>query len=500
MKRIIVCLLACLLLAACQPTPEVDAVRQKNQDAMIEMARGEGTDTVENQNAAEGEKALPTLDYRTMYGIPEHLTEEFPGLSDKVKIVVDADVNVPDQPLPIVRAVPTDFSQERVRDLWNRLVGDRVMYLRQDGESKETIQKSIEFWMQIQSGELVKDMYDPEEAAERIEALKKKYADAPDTLPTEYADGTLVIGEMKDEHGKVVAHRTELQAYESQYGARFNVQNNYDLQETILESDGAICVIKSAAFRYESENGNAFDYLDNNLRNEYPFFYLNADDPIPDAAKDYIQITPAEVYARAEALLKKAGLDGQFAVYEVLLYPYVDPRNDSLSGYSYKVYCTRLVNGVPVCKMQGLQMNLYSMEDMMAPEWIYEQVEIDVDGTDREAIWWWSPIETQEVIQADCHLLPFSEIQSVMESRLPMLLNRRASWESVKSCTASIRRIDLGLWRIREKNTVETGLLVPAYCFYMDLLYEQDFGNQNTTDILIVNAVDGTVIDPWNGY
>ena len=66
MKRIIVCLLVLLMLAACQPTPETDAVRQKNQDAMIEMARGEGTDTVENQNAAEGEKALPTLDYYTM--------------------------------------------------------------------------------------------------------------------------------------------------------------------------------------------------------------------------------------------------------------------------------------------------------------------------------------------------------------------------------------------------------------------------------------------------
>ena len=415
-----------------------------------------------------------------------------------MKIIVDADINVPDQPLPIVRAVPTDFSQEQVRDLWNRLIGERVMYLRQNGESKETIQKSIEFWMQIQSGELVKDMYDPEEAEEQIEALKKKYADAPDTRPTEYADGTLVIGEMKDEHGKVVAHRTELQAYESQYGVRFNVQNSYDLQETIRESDGALCVIKNADFSY-STSGSAPMAFD--ATGTLPKYVLKADDPIPDAATDYIHSTPAEIETRAQAMLEKMGIADQFTISEIQLLPDADARYEyKLSGYAYKVDCVRLVYGVPVGSVTGLGMNLYWTENMMAPEWCYESLYMWFDDSEDVYLNWGGLIETQEVIQANCRLLPFSEIQGVMESRLPMLLERKASDEHVQSCTASIHRIDLCLWRIREKNTVETGLLVPVYCFYMALLYEQDFGNQKTTDILIVNAVDGTVIDPRNGY
>ena len=40
MKKLLTLVIALFLLAACQPTPEVDAVRQKNSAQMIEMARG----------------------------------------------------------------------------------------------------------------------------------------------------------------------------------------------------------------------------------------------------------------------------------------------------------------------------------------------------------------------------------------------------------------------------------------------------------------------------
>ena len=497
MKKLLIGLLSLLLLAACVPTPEDDAVKQKNQDAMLELAHGD-EETLAGPSADGSSKTPQTLNYFDLYDIPEHLMLEIPGLSEKVRITVDADVNVPDCPLPIVRAVPTDFSQEQVTDLWNRLIGDRVMFLRQTGESKETIQKSIEFWMQIQSGELVKDMYDPEEAAEQIEALKKKYADAPDTLPTEYADGTLVIGDMQDEHGKVVAHRTELQAYESQYGVRFNVQNNYDLQETIRETDGALCVIKNASFSYSTASSApmAFD-----ATGTFPKFVLQAGDPIPEEAKDYIHTTPSEIQARAQAMLEQMGIADRFAIWEIHLLPDADTRDDyKLSGYAYRVDCVRLVYGVPVCNPHGLNMNLYALEDMVAPEWCYESLCMWFDDSEDVYLDWASPTETQEVLEANSRLQPFSEIQRVLESRLPMLLNRRASDEHVIRCTVNVRRIDLGLWRIREKNTVETGLLVPVYCFYMDIRYEQDFGDSSSADILIINAVDGTVIDPWNGY
>lgn len=502
MKKILVVLFAALLLAGCVPTPETDAVRQKNQDAMIEMARGEGTDTVEDQTAAEGEKELPTLDYRTAYGIPAHLTEEIQGLSDKVDIVVDADVNVPDQPIPIVHAVPKGFSQELVYDLWTRLIGDREMILNQDVMSKEMIAKDIEFWMQIQSGEIVLDMYTPEEAPEKIRALQEQYRDAPDDVPIRYADGTLVTVDVKGENGNVIAHRTELRAYAPGYGVSFQVSNSNDNTETIYESDGAFLVTHGGVFSYSTENR---PYADNGAGD--PEFVLKPGDPIPEEAKDYIHTTPAEIEARVTAQLEKMGLSDQFAIFEIRMIPnkpwagIVEGKGHvyKLLGYGYRVICTRLVRGVPVCAENGLGGKLFWYEEKMAPEWVYESMVFYYDDSTGENMFWMSPIETQEVIESNCRLLPFSEIKGEMESKLPMLLEK--SINRYEHCEAKVQRIELGLWRIREKNNIDAGLLVPVWCFYMDLTYRDSDGeDSHDTDILIINAVDGTVIDPYNGY
>lgn len=502
MKRIIILCLSLILLFACQPTPEEDAVKQKNQDAMIEMARNGEAVTVEIQTAEKDGMEPPKLDYRTMYGIPERLNRELSGLSDKVKITVDAEIRVPDQPIPIVRAVPVDFSQELVYDLWNRLVGDKEMYVRQYGETKQSIAEEIRFWTGILDGSIVKDMYSPEEAPEKLKQLQERYQTAPDAEPPKRADGTLTIDAMQDEHGNVVAHRTMLEAEEINHGAAFVVQNNYDNKETIRETDGALTVLKGASLDFSAGGSRAV--FERDWKGLYKTFSLKSSDPIPEEAKQYVQRTPAQIQERADAMLAKMGLVGKFAVNEIVLYPGIDDQTDELKGYQYHVYCTRLVNGVPVCKTQDVEMRLYQPENLMAPEWIYECFEIGFDGEGNESVFWWSPIETQEVIEPNCRLHPFSEIQSVMESRLPMLLERRASDALVKNCAVNVHRIDLGLWRIREKNTVETGMLVPVYCFYMDIRYEKEYGNETwtekTTDTLIINAVDGTVIDPWNGY
>jgi hypothetical protein len=43
---------------------------------------------------------------------------------------------------------------------------------------------------------------------------------------------------------------------------------------------------------------------------------------------------------------------------------------------------------------------------------------------------------------------------------------------------------------------------VPAWCFYLDMdIHTEDYdGGRRPEDLLIVNAVNGTLIDPWNGY
>ena len=63
MKKLLTLVIALFLLAACQPTPEVDAVRQKNSAQMIEMARGE---TTAAPQAGAGEPAATPTPQRVM--------------------------------------------------------------------------------------------------------------------------------------------------------------------------------------------------------------------------------------------------------------------------------------------------------------------------------------------------------------------------------------------------------------------------------------------------
>ena len=68
--------------------------------------------------------------------------------------------------------------------------------------------------------------------------------------------------------------------------------------------------------------------------------------------------------------------------------------------------------------------------------------------------------------------------------------------------------VQLGLLRIREKNDMEHGLLVPVWLFTGTFAYAEaqrsewtsveEYGSYNP--LLIINAIDGTIIDPYLGY
>ena len=74
------------------------------------------------------------------------------------------------------------------------------------------------------------------------------------------------------------------------------------------------------------------------------------------------------------------------------------------------------------------------------------------------------------------------------------------------STTIDIIRVSLELVRITEQNSIENGLLVPVWNFYGTKAITCDDGKQYTegsgvpVSLLIVNAVDGSIINTEHGY
>ena len=247
-------------------------------------------------------------------------------------------------------------------------------------------------------------------------------------------------------------------------------------------------------------------------RERYPRIWVDRDDPMPEDVEQFLKTTPQQAWEKAETILDQLGLSDTFQVAAVRLMPDVEWEvgplgrtvTKEIKGYAYEAHFSRMVRGVPCNSTQRFSVYLFSFKDLTAPSWQPETMELWFDDGPDFSFSWSSPQETDEVLVEDSALLPFSSIMETVEKRLPLLLDEYARDDRLgaEGLTVDIHRVDLGLWRIREMDSVETGLLVPAWCFYLDMdIHTEDYdGGRRPEDLLILNAVDGTLIDPWNGY
>ena len=510
MKRSLVIIVALLLLlTACQPTPEVDAVRQKNQGDMIDMAKAAPEGAAEAKEAVHVQVEAQGPDFRALYDIPEHLTRELSGADGRLVVHIDADVKVPTTAMPIVRVHPVDFSQEFVYQWWDKLIGDTEMYIESDERTKEVIEKQMEYYLSIANGEYDNCMETPEEAREELQRLQEEYRTAPEGKPPERADGTLQQLEVTSEQGVHWASYTRLDAYDPKTYKSFRIRNNCD-NDQLIQGTGEGLPVTRGAFLSYSSSGNTPHPDD--PRERYPRIWVKRDDPLPEGVDQFLKTTPREAWERAESILKEMGLSDSFQVAAIRLMPDVDWEVSSLGrtitkgikGYVYQAHCSRMVRGVPCNSTQRFSVYLFSFKDLTAPSWQPEEMELWFDDGPDYSFSWSSPQAMDEVLVEDSTLLPFGTILDIVEKRLPLLLDDYARDKRLgeEGLTVDIDRVDLGLWRIREKDSVETGLLVPAWCFYLDMdIHTEDYdGGRRPEDLLIVNAVNGTLIDPWNGY
>ena len=130
MKRIAILLLAALLLAACQPTPEVDAVKQKDTVQMIESVK-------EADERQADEPIVPAKEQ-----IPERLSWDFYTDAQKSHVVADVPITVlSDGSFPLLRVEQRKITAEQNLAFCKALLGVDVVYRL---VPRETTQSEIE--------------------------------------------------------------------------------------------------------------------------------------------------------------------------------------------------------------------------------------------------------------------------------------------------------------------------------------------------------------------
>lgn len=487
-------LLACAItLAGCRATPEQPVVVQKDTEQMIEKAK----ETL----APETEK-LPLTE---RYAVKEHLKKTVTELDGKLVIDADADVGVPaTDKLSIVHVVPANHSQETVYALFKALCGDTAMYKGRQAEdgkryAKAEIDDIIVTLNQEISG-LEASGGDENEIMslqDEVEYYEGVYAGAPDSIEDTPADGTLEGNDVY--YGETFAGKNTMTfavEYPGKYygynGKVFSVYNDSD-QKDAVEYEGPKGDKKTrypsyeADIEYYDEHYFSFDEWE---RSNWRRIFAQGD--LTQEELDKAGLTPEQASGLAEKLF--ADVQIPFSVTGIF---YVD-----LPEPCYMLDCSRQVNGANLTTAgEGVG------GDGLSPYWAYERMSLFVSKEGIIYFRWHSPYEVKETTVESATLKPFEDIESIFYTMMKTIYAPAAKAEN--GTTIDVSYVSLQLQRIKLKDDNSEGLLTPVWCFYgirtVDEVIKNpgmvsDWAAMGYTPLLIVNAVDGSIIDLEKGY
>ena len=471
MKRILISLVALLLLIGCQRTPEQPLIVPKDQELMLE------------KSAASQKPEEPYMPPAA----PECWTFEMQ--SGNFSYHADADVSVPQVPLPTVWVRAQGLPQETVYRLFQLLSQGEELKL-PHVQTRAEIEESIRAYTALleqrpdQDADMSKEEYD-EGLLQELEYLKEAYKTAPETSPDRVSDGT----------------------YEVQKSGKTSTET------LVLSASNLNREINVHSFPQADERSSFAYYRHLRGRSDYSMANAHKVDAAATQNDPLYQKAMNEVQAVLEAIGDPFEVAAVYLIDDAA-YGNVDGIVHDAEHRALCVDCHRLVSGAPA----AYDVSGATRKDpkSYAIPWPVESLRIIIDEEGIVSLNWKNMVTVLETASQTTNLLPFEKIEGVAEKMLPILYNP-TGWEDMKSVEIRISHVGLELIRIREQNNAAElkGLLVPAWVFYGTIQMTeasgfQDYANYGLKSgydhyrgeeiLLCLNAVDGSVIDPLLGY
>ena len=508
-----------LLFTACQPTPSEPFVIGKDNGQMIEKAR------------ETGEFAKAGGDLYEALGCPKTYVIDIRNDAARVHIQGEAKVILPEaEGLPLVYVQAARFDQERVYAFFRTLTDGVEMYDIPTATPKAVIEKQIRA-AQAELDELVvargEDDFRVQFKRDEIASLQKAYQDAPETVSLTINDGTLkpyTMTFLGKNRGTATAVDAISDPFGDDAGRWFAVNNDADYAD-------------AGSYTFTDEAGNEQSFSPRSGSN---LFYVRQSShalgsyttstQLLDVTKEsltgeaarlpegliieghlepeklLLSLTPAEARRQAEQLIADCGVqdmvvDGVYLMsdrQEMYGIEYWHPADvaelrDRPEHQAYVVRFLRQVAGVPVEGYFGS--GQVRVDDAgYGPEWHYEVLEVAVDDEGISSVEWIAPLFVEESITDRAALLPFEEVRGIFERMLPIIYtNYRADTDY----DIEISEARLCLWRIFDRDSFTRGILTPVWCFYGQV---NGYSDTMFQPLLILNAVDGSIINPHIGY
>ena len=483
MKRIccpfIALLMALSLLSACQPTPEVEPVAQKDSEALIERVE------VAEEGVADMAKAPES----------RHITRELAEVSQKtgIDITIDADVVLPEtDAIPVARVQSAELDMSVLENVW-KILGNGSGIL--EDFPRSHYEGQARMWMEFRENGVLDKYSSFEEMDAVIEELLAEAATKP-AEPSFFPESPMEVMQTGEKLHDTNMYDCFKDAYVNFYG--------WSEQETAYHmslSGGGIGFTRDVEMDYELNDyqisANPLDiYLPAIEREEFRV-------QLPERS-----IEDAQAYA--EQLLAELGIT-DFACVVARIAPLIprffDEQQD-VCPCAYELLFTRQVVGVSVTynDMSASGGGVYEGTPDYTPLWHYEGIQLIVDDAGVLNMSYSQPHEVTEIMTERAEILSLEEAVASFER---MIGYQYAAYETGQrelcdDAYLCIDEIRLGLTRIVEKNAQQQGYLVPSWTFFghykLSDFRPDGYGHHGTEAILIVNALDGSIIDPDRGF
>lgn len=503
-------------LSACARNPDSSVVKSKNLDEMINKAGGTeiGSDYSNlvdevNQNAQSYQKEI---------------TDESLG----VTVHVDASVTVPEtEKLSVFRVSQKKIGQEFLDKVRAELTPDVTYY---DGvalsiSSKALVAQQMQYFQRLIDEMETNNDYDEEakqiyieEYEEELSMLQEEYDAAPQKIDiTEYPSDHKIhtVKEKYDSDPENTFYQWEYElnpngefydgisdAKDGNYRSLF-LQNNEDYGNCLRYKSSANGYIYTTSAAVENrildEPAEGKDMPETTGQIE------GTELEVKEYEGEETTISKEEAKSQADTLIEKLGLTEFKEAEGGLYFEGPDIRNKAVGeGVEdegcwryrkvYKFLYMRGIDGVFVDNSAGEKLvDEWSDDSYTKKLWSGESVIVSVNDSGIVGFEYNSPLSVDETIVEKSSVKSFEEIKEIFEQ---MVVVQNAVEEG--SVSIDITGVKLVYARISEKDSFDTGILVPVWNFEGTIV--DQFGYTTEGSVMSINAIDGSVIDWELGY
>ena len=447
---------AIFLMTACQPSPEGDIVVNKNEGVL--------------------ESAIKDSSSQEVSEAPDTYQDEFTNDAGDVTVQIDAQVSSLDNAMPVIRVMPHEITGEEVKTWAEVLFDGQEAYEPNHTLTKSEIEAEILRYKQMATDKdrLIEEYGSESQAQSMIDDYNRKIADyesmydtAPETSQRKLSDWAF--------------HPYDY------YDAEASVNEGQADYDSLKETDLLQTVSEDRMLMLSAANRTASDYVMHHMM----FYRLEEGlEEIP-----YKNVTIEESGQIAEHLIEDLGLGN-----ENWTLAYSADLSAEDEAVRQRFVYTPAYFDIPV--IYGPTVDVKS-EELYAANYQYTSLEINLYNGMIDSVWLFSPVDILNIENEDVAVISFEEACDRFKT-LAQTSYTADQWIDPEDPTfddvqarIETTQIRQGLFRIKEKDNSGEFLIVPVWAFESNI-YLNDI--EWSSDICLINAVDGSVIDASLGY